>query len=87
MQGLLAKIYDMVISREPDSIVFGRRFDEEVSEIVKPLRQEMSDKEVEHIKEIIYAAAYMSEKQGFYLGVHTAVKFMSEATNILDEYK
>ena len=87
MEGLLAKIYDKIICNESDSIELGRRFDEEVTEIVKPLRQDMSDKEVERIREIIYEAAYTSEKQGFYLGVHTALKFMTEATNILDEFQ
>lgn len=49
MEGLLAKIYEKIICNESDSIEFGRRFDEEVTEIVKPLRQDMSDKEVERI--------------------------------------
>lgn len=37
MEGLLAKIYDKIICNESDSIELGRRFDEEVTEIVKPL--------------------------------------------------
>lgn len=45
----------------------------------------MSEKEVERIRELICDAAYTAEKHGFYLGIHTAVKFMSEAVNILDE--
>ena len=51
MEGLLAKMYDKIICNESDSIELGRRFDEEVTEIVKPLRQDMSDKEVERIRE------------------------------------
>ena len=35
MEGLLAKIYDKIICNESDSIELGRRFDEEVTEIVK----------------------------------------------------
>lgn len=85
MERLLSKIYDHVLCRERDSIELGRRFDAEVDEIVKPLRQDMSEKEVERIRELICDAAYTAEKHGFYLGIHTAVKFMSEAVNILDE--
>lgn len=87
MEGLLAKMYDKIICSESESIELGRRLDEEVTEIVRPLRQDMTDKEVERIREIIYEAAYTSEKQGFYLGVHTAVRFMTEANNILDEFQ
>ena len=87
MEGLLAKMYDKIICNESESIELGRRFDEEVTEIVRPLRQDMTDKELERIREIIYEAAYTSEKQGFYLGVHTAVRFMTEANNILDEFQ
>ena len=39
---MLGKIYDKIICNESDSIELGRRFDEEVTEIVKPLRQDIS---------------------------------------------
>lgn len=85
MDGLLGKIFDSVVSGGDESIELGKRFDEEVSEIVKPLTETMSEDEVENIRVLIYDAAYYAEKHGFYLGVHTAVRFLSEAENILTE--
>jgi len=85
MDGLLGKIFDSVVSGGDESIELGKRFDEEVLEIIKPLEETMDENEVETIRELIYEAAYYAEKHGFYEGVHTAIRFLAEAENILDE--
>ena len=85
MEGLLGRIFDSVVSGSDESIEFGKKFDEEVSEIIKPLTELMDENEVETIRELIYESAYYAEKHGFYEGVHTAIRFLAEAENILDE--
>ena len=85
MDGLLGKIFDSVVSNSDESIELGKKFDEQVAEIVKPLRESMAESEVENIIELIYDAAYYAEKHGFYEGVHTAIKFLAEAEHILGE--
>ena len=64
---------------------FGMKYDEIVTELVKPLYESMDEEAVEEVRELIYSASYSAEKYGFYLGIHTAVKFITEAMNILDE--
>lgn len=85
MDGLLGRIFDSVVSGGDESIEFGKRFDEEVSEIIKPLTETMDENDVENIRELIYEAAYYAEKHGFYEGVHTAIRFLAEAEKILEE--
>lgn len=81
MQDLIGKIYDKIICTEDDCIELGKSLDDFVEETIEPLRETMSEDDVETIKEMIYTVAYHAEKDGFRLGVHTAVKFMSEALN------
>ena len=85
MESLLSRMYDKVICQSEESVAFGIRYDEIVTELVKPLYESMDEEAVEEIRELIYSASYSAEKYGFYLGIHTAVKFMTEAMNILDE--
>ena len=85
MESLLSRLYDKVICQSEESVTFGMRYDEIVTELVKPLYEAMDEEAVEEIRELIYSASYYAEKYGFYLGIHTAVQFMTEAMNILDE--
>lgn len=79
MEDLLSKIYDKVACYEKDGIHFGSEYDCQVEEILKPLRENMAESEVEEIKELVYAASYYAQKYGFMLGVRFMAKFMSEA--------
>lgn len=85
MESLLSRLYDKVICQSEESVAFEIRYDEIVTELVKPLYESMSEDEVEEIRELIYSVSYSAEKYGFYLGIHTAVKFITESMNILDE--
>ena len=85
MESLLSRLYDKVICQSEESVAFGMKYDEIVTELVKPLYESMDEDVVEEVRELIYTASYSAEKYGYFLGVHTAVKFITEAMNILDE--
>ena len=85
MESLLSRLYDKVICQSEESVAFGMKYDEIVTELVKPLYETMDEESVEEIRELIYSASYSAEKYGFSLGVHTAGKFITAAMNILDE--
>lgn len=78
MEDLLSKIYDKVDFYETDSIKLGKEFDIIVTELLKPLREKRTGKEVEEIRELIYKAAYSAEKDGFYIGVRFTVGLLME---------
>jgi tRNA U54 and U55 pseudouridine synthase Pus10 len=73
MKDLLSKIYDYVINYEDDSIKLGSKFNVEVKKAIEPLKESMTAEEMERIKEIVYLTAYTAEKNGFYLGIRTAL--------------
>lgn len=45
----------------------------------------MSEKELETIRDMIFSASYTAEKNGFYLGIHTALTMFVEAMQLLDD--
>lgn len=48
--------------------------DEEVNAIVEPLKESMSEKELEVIRDMIYS----TQKYGYYLGIRTAMTMFME---------
>lgn len=84
MHDVLKKLFDKVIFYEADCIKVGRKLDEEVNTIIEPLRESMSEKELETIRDMIFSASYTAEKNGFYLGIRTATMYV-EAMQLLDD--
>ena len=41
-----------------------------------------SEEELDELRGLIYSASFVAEKNGFKMGVHVAVKFLTEALNV-----
>ena len=85
MQDMWNKLFDKVIFYEPDCIKVGRTLDEEVNTIVEPLKESMSEKELEVIRDMIYSASYSAQKYGFNLGIRTVMTMLMEAMQSQDD--
>lgn len=85
MHDMWNKLFDKVIFYEPDCIKVGRMLDEEVNAIVEPLKESMSEKELEVIRDMIYSASYSAQKYGYYLGIRTAMTMFMEAMQSQDD--
>ena len=85
MQDMWNKLFDKVVFYEPDCIKVGRMLDEEVNAILEPLKESMSEKELEVIRDMIYSVSYLAQKYGFYLGIRTAMTMLMEATLSQDD--
>lgn len=79
MKDLIGKLYDKVIYTEDDCIELGKRLDDVVEETIAPLRETMSEADVETIKEMIYRIVSVAERDGFRLGVNATATFIAEA--------
>lgn len=53
MQDMWNKLFDKVVFYEPDCIKVGRMLDEEVNEILEPLKESMSETELEVILDMM----------------------------------
>lgn len=78
MEKLLSKIYDMVVLNEKDSICYGAEFDEFIQDLLEPLKKDMSEEEIETVKEVAYVAAHSAERYGFKLGARFMAKLLQE---------
>ena len=78
MEELLAKIYDRIVSYAKACISLGTEFDQKVAEKLDPMKESISEDELEKLKELIYLAAFLDEKDGFRLGVKFMLKLLKE---------
>ncbi len=53
MQDMWNNLFDKVVFYEPDCIKVGRMLDEEVNEILEPLKESMSETELEVILDMM----------------------------------
>lgn len=76
MNELLKKIYESVITYEKDTVEMGRRVDVEINKLIKPYAEQLTDKEMEQIKTLLYQTALTAEQEGFQLGIKYTLKIL-----------
>ena len=82
MEQLLEEIYEKVVYASDTYNQLNQKFDEEVETLIQPLRAKISVEELDELRGLIYSASFVAEKNGFILGVHVAVKFLTESLNV-----
>ena len=85
MQDMWNKLFDKVVFYEPDCIKVGRMLDEEANAILEPLKESMSETELEVIRDMIHSIAFSAQKYGFNLGIRTALTMFVEAMQLPDD--
>lgn len=85
MSKLLTNIYINYLSEENHYIEHSKRFDERISEIVKPAYDDIKNVTADDIRMMVCNASSQAEEYGFYLGIHTAYKMINELRNVLYE--
>lgn len=82
MERLLSEIYEKVVYASDIYNELNQKFDEEVESLIQPLKEKISAEELDELRALMYSASFVAEKNGFYMGVHIAVKFLSESLNV-----
>ena len=82
MEQLLEEIYEKAIYASDMYNELNQKLDEEVETLIQPLKDQISAKELDELRGLIYSASFVAERQGFKLGVHVAVKFLTESLNV-----
>lgn len=82
MEGLLSEIYEKVVYASDMYNELNQKFDEDVENLICPLKEKLTAEELDELRGLIYTASFTSEKNGFYMGVHIAVKFFTESLNV-----
>lgn len=76
MKNLIEKLYKKVIYYGEEYIQSGKRLDEEVSKLLEPYRNKLSQSEIEELQNLIYTASYTAQYEGFRLGAKAVVNML-----------
>ncbi|KAI4446789.1 hypothetical protein C823_001307 [Eubacterium plexicaudatum ASF492] len=74
MDRIFEKIYREIICNEAEMYEFGRKMENEVSEIMAAYRDKMSEEELERMTERIDDIVSSARQDGFYFGMRFAVR-------------
>lgn len=82
MEQLLSEIYEKVVYASDIYNKLNQAFDDEVENLIQPLKDQISAEELDELRGLIYSASFVAEKNGYMMGIHVAVKFFTEALNV-----
>ena len=76
MNELLKKIYNEILVYEKDIIATNKVVDNTVYELIKSYHQNLTAKEYDELKQLIFSAVSIAEQAGFENGVRFSIKIM-----------
>ena len=82
MNDLFEKIYENVIRQEDDTLDMEKRINDCMEEYISHY-DDISEKDKERIRDFVYYAVLISEKEAFQLGIKCAVKMLLSLLNDL----
>lgn len=85
MKDMWSKFSGKILFYEQDFVEYGRLLDRDITQIIEPLKQSMTEEELDVIKDMMYSSSYSAEKYGFYLGIRTAITMFVEAMQLSDD--
>lgn len=77
MNELLKKIYQEVICYEEENVQICSETDKEIMQLMKTFAVNLSEKDQQELKELLYAVALVGEQAGFEIGFKTAIKIIT----------
>ncbi len=76
MKDLLMKFYQEVISKEEEVVETDRQTNERIEEYISRYEEAFSEKDMERLRDCVYYAVLISEREAFYTGMKYTLKIM-----------
>lgn len=76
MRELLMKFYQEVISKEEEVVETDRQTNERIEEYISRYEEAFSEKDMERLRDCVYYAVLISEREAFYTGMKYTLKIM-----------
>ena len=76
MKDLLMKFYQEVISKEEEVVETDRQTNERIEEYISRYEEAFSEKDMERLRDCVYYAVLISEREAFYTGMTYTLKIM-----------
>ncbi len=81
MSELLKEIYREIIKNEHDTVVREGLVDDSIDQITEPYKAQLSDRDMETLKDLLSAVALAGEEAGFEIGARFTIKLLRELTD------
>jgi len=78
---MLKEIYREIVKNRHDTVVREGLVDDLIDRITEPYKDQLSDRDMETLKDLLSAVALAGEEAGFEIGAKFAVKLLRELTD------
>ncbi len=78
---MLKEIYREIIKQEHDTVVREGLVDDLIDQVTEPYNDQLGDRDMETLKDLLSAVALAGEEAGFEIGVKFAVRLLRELTD------
>ena len=78
---MLEEIYREIIKNQHDTVRREGQVDDLIDQLVKPYEDQLSDRDMETLKDLMSAVALAGEEAGFEIGAKFAIKLLRELTD------
>ncbi len=78
---MLKEIYQEIVKQEHDTVVREGLVDDSIDQITEPYKAQLSDRDMETLKDLLSAVALAGEEAGFEIGVKFTIKLLRELTD------
>lgn len=78
---MLSKIYREIIKHEHDTVRREGLVDDLIDQVTEPYKDQLSDRDMETLKDLLSAVALAGEEAGFQIGARFTIKLLRELTD------
>ena len=78
---MLKEIYRKIIKNQHDTIEREGIVDDLIDQVTKPYKDQLSDRDMETLKDLLSAVALAGEEAGFEIGAKFAIRLLRELTD------
>ena len=78
---MLKEIYRKVIKNQHDTIEREGMVDDLIDQVTEPYKDQLSDRDMETLKDLLSAVALAGEETGFQIGARFSIRLLRELTD------
>ena len=78
---MLKEIYREIIKNQHDTVKREGQVDDLIDQVTEPYKDQLSDRDMETLKDLMSAVAQAGEEAGFEVGAKFAIKLLRELTD------
>ena len=78
---MLKEIYRKIVKHEHDTVKREGQVDDLIDQVTEPYKDQLSDRDMETLRDLLSAVALAGEEAGFEIGAKFAIRLLRELTD------